>query len=214
MDFLFGDLETLIRAIGLLGIFVIVFAESGLFLGFFLPGDSLLFTAGFLASQGFLDITALVLITFGGAVLGDNFGYAFGKKVGPALFTKEDSILFKKSHLERARVFYEKYGTKTVLFARFFPMVRTFAPILAGVGKMKYPVFVFYNLIGGAVWGIGFPLVGYTLGRSVPGIDRYILLLTAAIIMVSFIPLAFHILKNRENRKRLLEFIKTPPRKI
>src|SRR3989344_4647918 len=125
------------------GLFFIVFAESGLFIGFFLPGDSLLFTAGFLASQGYLNIWILAPLIFIAAILGDNFGYAFGAKVGPALFTKEDSLLFHKDHLVKANNFYAKHGPKTVVMARFLPIVRTFAPILAGVGKMEYRQFFF-----------------------------------------------------------------------
>src|SRR3989344_5579457 len=132
------DLESFIKTAGYLGLFFIVFAESGLFIGFFLPGDSLLFTAGFLASQGYLNIWILAPLIFFAAILGDNFGYAFGAKVGPALFTKEDSLLFHKDHLVKANNFYAKHGPKTVVMARFLPIVRTFAPILAGVGKMEY----------------------------------------------------------------------------
>ena len=146
------DLTTFIQAIGYLGIFAIAFAESGLFIGFFLPGDTLLFTSGFLASQGLLHYWPLLGLTFLAAVLGDSFGYAFGRKVGPAIFKKEDSIIFHKSHLERAENFYKKHGGKTIILARFMPVVRTFAPILAGVGKMRYGSFLFYNLVGGGVW--------------------------------------------------------------
>ena len=141
MEFFGIDLISLIKTAGYLGLFFIVFAESGLFIGFFLPGDSLLFTAGFLASQGYLNIWILAPLMFVAAVLGDNFGYAFGKKVGPALFNKEDSFLFHKDHLVKANDFYAKHGPKTIVMARFLPIVRTFAPILAGVGKMEYKTF-------------------------------------------------------------------------
>lgn len=208
MDFLFGDLETLIQTVGLVGIFFIVFAESGLFIGFFLPGDSLLFTAGFLASQGYFNIVALCLLSFLGAVLGDNFGYHFGKRVGPAIFRREDSILFHKSHLERAARFFEAYGNKTVLFARFFPVIRTFAPILAGVGKMHYRSFFFWNVAGGIIWGVGFSLLGYFLGRLIPNVDRYILPIILAVVVASFIPPLVHILRSPEHRAQITRIIK------
>ena len=146
------ELIPLIKAAGYIGIFGIVFAESGLFVGFFLPGDSLLFTAGFLASQGFLHIAALSAVCFAGAVLGDSFGYAFGRKVGPMIFKKEDSLLFQKDHLLRAEQYYNRYGAKTIILARFMPIVRTFAPILAGVGRMRYGEFLAFNVVGGALW--------------------------------------------------------------
>src|SRR3989344_2440518 len=136
------DLVTIIKTAGYAGIAFIVFAETGLFIGFFLPGDSLLFTAGFLASQGYLNIIILILFSFAGAVLGDSFGYYFGRRVGPAIFTRQDSLLLDREHINRAQRFYEKYGAKTIILARFVPVVRTFAPILAGVGSMRYPVFL------------------------------------------------------------------------
>src|SRR3989338_1165858 len=141
MEILNFDLASLVKTAGYLGLFGIIFAESGLFIGFFLPGDSLLFTAGFLASQGYLNIWLLVPLCFAAAVLGDNFGYAFGRRVGPKIFRKEESLLFHKHHLERARTFYERHGKKTIILARFVPFARTFAPILAGIGEMHYRTF-------------------------------------------------------------------------
>src|SRR3989338_8122881 len=188
------DLAALIKTAGYLGLFGIVFAESGLFIGFFLPGDSLLFTAGFLASQGFFNLTFLMALTFLGAVLGDSFGYAFGKKLGPRIFKKEDSLLFHKDHLERAQKFYQKHGGKAIILARFMPVVRTFAPILAGVGKMNYPAFLFYNIIGGALWATGLTLLGYYLGSVIPNIDKYLLPIIALIIFLSVLPTLIHIL--------------------
>ncbi len=196
---IFGfDLVALIKAAGYLGLFGIVFAESGLFVGFFLPGDSLLFTAGFLASQGLLNIWILAPLAFIAAILGDNFGYAFGKRVGPAIFVKERSVLFHKEYLERARIFYEKYGGKAIVLARFLPVVRTFAPILAGVGRMRYPTFLFYNVIGGVCWAIGLTLTGYYLGNVVPNVDRYLVPIVLAIIVLSVTPPLWHLVKNRE----------------
>lgn len=202
------DLIALIKTAGYLGIFGIIFAESGLFIGFFLPGDSLLFTAGFLASQEILNIWLLAALVFIGAVLGDNVGYAFGRKVGPMIFKKEDSLIFHKKNLDKARVFYEKYGKKTIILARFLPGVRTFAPILAGVGNMSYPVFFSYNLIGGLLWGVGLPGLGYFLGNAVPNIDKYLVPIILAIIFLSILPTAIHILKDPEHRAQIINIIK------
>src|SRR5680860_860020 len=167
-------LTILIKTVGYFGLFGIIFAESGLFLGFFLPGDSLIFTAGVLASQGFLNIWTLITILFLGAVLGDNFGYSFGRQIGPKIFKREDSILFHKKNLDRANDFYLKHGAKALILARFMPVIRTFAPILAGVGMMQYRKFFIYNLIGGALWTISIPLIGYFLGQVIPNIDKYL----------------------------------------
>lgn len=202
------NLVTFIKAAGYLGIFGIVFAESGLLLGFFLPGDSLLFTAGFLASQGYFNILILLTLCFLGAVLGDSFGYAFGKKTGPKLFTAEDSLIFKKSHLEKARVFYETHGGKTIILARFMPVIRTFAPIIAGIGVMKYRTFLFYNIVGGALWAIGLTLAGYFLGSIIPGIDKYIIPIVGSVMIVSFLPPIIHVLKNAEHRKEIKDIFK------
>ena len=192
------DLIELIKAAGYFGLFAIIFAESGLFVGFFLPGDSLLFTAGFLASQGFLNIWALAPLMFLAAILGDNFGYAFGKKVVPTIFNLEDSLIFHKGHVERARVFYEKHGAKTLVLARFLPVIRTFAPILAGVGKMHYRTFFFYNVIGAILWALGLTWLGYFLGATIPGVDKYLIPIILAIIVLSGLPTLIHIIKNRE----------------
>jgi len=191
------DLVSLIKNVSYLGLFGIVFAESGLFVGFFLPGDSLLFTAGFLASQGFLHIIAIIGLTFLGAVLGDSFGYAFGRRVGPAIFTKPKSLLFNPDYLIHAEEFYEKHGKKTIILARFMPVVRTFAPILAGVGKMHYPTFLFYNVIGGALWTLTLPLLGYYLGSVIPNVDRYIIPIILLIIVISVSPPLFHLVRHK-----------------
>lgn len=202
------ELIPLIKTAGYLGLFAIVFAESGLFVGFFLPGDSLLFTAGFLASQGFFNIWYLIPLVFLGAVLGDNVGYAFGYKVGPMLFNKEESIFFHKDHLERARIFYEKYGKKAIVLARFMPGIRTFAPILAGVGKMNYPVFMSYNIIGGLLWGVGLPFFGYLLGNTIPDADKYLLPIVLLIIFLSVLPGLIHIWRDDTERNRIWGLIK------
>ncbi len=205
--FLGIDLVALIKTAGYLGLFFIVFAESGLLIGFFFPGDSLLFTAGFLASQGFLGIVPLILLMAVAAILGDNVGYAFGRRIGVKIFTREDSVIFHKAHLERARVFYEKYGGKTIVLARFMPVVRTFAPIVAGVGQMNYGQFVFYNFFGGLVWGLGMPLAGYFLGRTIPNVDHYLLPIILLIILISIAPPLWHALKDKEDRKRIKEAV-------
>ncbi len=188
MPFLDISLVTLIKTVGYIGLFAIIFAESGLFVGFFLPGDSLLFTSGFLASQGYFDIAVLIVLCFAAAVLGDNFGYLFGKRVGPAIFKREDSLFFHKKHLARAQDYYSRYGGKTIIMARFIPVVRTFAPILAGVGRMHYRTFVAYNVVGAVLWAIGLTALGYYLGSAIPSIDKYLLPIIAAIIIVSLLP--------------------------
>lgn len=203
MESFFGiDLISLIKTAGYFGLFGIIFAESGLLIGFFLPGDSLLFTAGFLASQDFLNIWILTPLTFIAAVLGDNFGYAFGRRVGPAIFRKENSFFFHKEYLERARIFYEAHGGKTLVLARFLPIIRTFAPILAGAGRMHYPTFIFYNFIGAALWAIGVTLTGFYLGRAIPNVDRYLIPLILAIVAVSSLPPLIHIIRHREIFRR------------
>ena len=199
-DFLHFDLMALIKTFGYLGIFTIVFAESGLFFGFFFPGDSLLFTAGLIASQGFLNIWILVPLIILGAILGDNVGYWFGAKVGPKIFTREDSFFFHKRHVERTHNFYLKYGAKAVVLARFIPIVRTFTPILAGVGTMPYGTFLKFNIIGGVFWGAGVTLLSYFLGAIIPGIDRYLLPIVIGIIVASFLPIAFEFFKSRTKK--------------
>jgi len=190
------DPKLLIESFGLIGLLFIVFAESGLFFGFFFPGDSLLFTAGFLASQGLFDLSTILIGTFACAILGDSFGYWFGKKVGPKIFNREDSLFFHKKHIIKAQNFYNKYGNKTIFLARFVPIVRTFAPIVAGIGQMKYVNFISYNLIGGFVWSFALTLSGYFLGSIVPGIDKYLLPVIAIIIIISILPIVWEIKKN------------------
>lgn len=192
------DLTTLIQAIGYLGIASIVFAESGLFFGFFLPGDSLLFTAGFLASSGFFNIFLLVAITTTCAIAGDSVGYWFGKKVGPFIFSKPDSFWFSQKRVADARAFFESHGASSIILARFIPAVRTFTPILAGVAEMKYRTFLTYNVVGGILWGTGMPLAGYFLGKIVPHPDRYIVPVVLLIVFISLLPLAREMLRRRK----------------
>lgn len=209
MELIFDtDLPSLITTIGLIGVAFIVFAESGLLVGFFLPGDSLLFTAGFLASQGYFNIYVLIGVSLAAAVLGDSVGYSFGRKVGPKIFTREDSFFFHKDHLLRAKAFYEKRGGITIVLARFLPVIRTFAPIIAGVGEMKYSTFLSFNVIGGVLWGVGLPALGFFLGSTVPNVDRYLVPIIAAIIVLSFLPPAIHVLRTKEDRDRLVRLVK------
>lgn len=182
------DLEPLITTVGYVGLFFIVMAESGFFIGFFLPGDSLLFTAGFLASGDLLNIYIICLTAFPAAVIGDNIGYSFGKKIGPKIFVKQDGFLFNQKNIKKSQEFYEKYGSKTLVLARFMPIVRTFVPILAGVGKMHYRTFFVFNVIGALLWAIGLPIIGYFLGSLIPSIDRYILPIITLIILISIAP--------------------------
>ena len=195
------DPMVIIKALGLIGVLIIVFAESGLFFGFFFPGDSLLFTAGLLASQHLINLEILVTGAFICAVLGDSVGYWFGKKVGPKIFTKEDSIFFHKKHVERAQNFYNKYGNKTIFLARFVPIVRTFAPIVAGVGQMKYKNFLTYNILGGFVWAFGMVLGGYVLGEAIPNIDKYILPIILLIILLSLLPIVIETYREKIKTK-------------
>jgi len=247
------QLEQLIETVGYIGLFAIVFAESGLFFGFFFPGDSLLLTAGLLSSrqvprmlrfigtrlswtalcrpdlicptylswcaqpscqqsppfallydQPYLNIYILLPLLFVAAVLGDTVGYWFGVKTGPLLFKREDSLFFKRRHLLKAQAFYEKHGGKTITLARFLPIIRTFAPIVAGAAEMKYRRFALFNVLGGFVWAIGVTLLGYVLGRlfgSIEGVDRYFTLLVLAFFFIPGLPTLIHLW--RENREKI-----------
>lgn len=195
------DPKFLVQTLGTVGVVAIIFAESGLFFGFFLPGDSLLFTAGLLASQGYIDFWPLLILSAIAAIVGDSVGYAFGRKVGPKLFTREDSRFFKKAYLERTRIFYERHGKKTIILARFVPIVRTFAPILAGVGEMHYKTFLSYNIIGGLGWTIGLLSLGYVLGKTITDIDRYLLPIIILIIILSMIPNVVEFVHSRRSSK-------------
>jgi len=202
------DLAELIRTVGYLGVFTIVFLESGLLIGFFFPGDSLLFTAGFLASQGYLDISILVIGSFIFAVAGDSIGYFIGKKLGPKIFNKEKSIFFHKKHLASAQKFYDKHGGKTIILARFVPVIRAFAPVVAGVGKMDYKKFVTFNLVGGALWAIGVTLAGFYLGKLIPDVDKYLLPIVGLIIIASVLPGLHHILVDAEIKASIINHFK------
>lgn len=202
------DLEALIRSAGYIGIGAIVFTESGLLIGVILPGDSLLFTAGFLASQNYLGIIPLVLVSFVCAVLGDNVGFWLGRRFGRSVFSRKDSLLLDPSHIARAEAFYASHGPFTIMLARFMPVIRTIAPVLAGVGNMHWPTFMRYNLLGGLVWGAGLPLAGYFLGSTIPGIDRYIVPIVALIVIVSVAPGIYHIFADPISRAKVLALVR------
>jgi membrane-associated protein len=192
----------IVKTAGYLGIFGIIFAESGLMVGFFLPGDSLLFTAGFLASQHYLAIGLLVPLVFLAAIAGDNLGYLLGYKFGPRIFSKDDSLFFRREYAERAKEFFAKYGANAIVLSRFVPVVRTFFPVVAGVGKMKYRTYFFFDIIGGILWAIAIPLLGYYLGSAIPNIDSYLLPIVLLIVIVSLIPVAIQFGRTRRAAKK------------
>jgi len=196
MNFLSPD--HLINSYGTLGIFLIIFAESGLFFGFFLPGDSLLVTAGLLAathetSKVHLNLAVLLVVIPIAAILGDQVGYWFGDKVGPSLFRRPESRFFKPAYLEQANEYIERRGARMIVLARFIPAVRTFTPIAAGATGMKYRVFVPFNILGGVLWGVGVTLAGYTLGSKVKHLDSYLIPIVLVVVGVSLIPVALEL---------------------
>jgi len=193
--------ESLLEAFGTLGLFAIVFAESGLLVGFFLPGDSLLFTAGLLASRGTLNFPLIVVGCAVFAIAGDQVGYVIGRRAGPAIFRRPESRFFHKKNVDRARAYFEKNGPRTIILARFIPVVRTFAPVVAGVGQMDYRKFVTYNVVGGILWGSGVTTAGYVLGESIPDIDKWLLPIIGVIVTISLIPILLELLKMRRDGK-------------
>ena len=197
MSFMSFDILPLIQTIGLTGIFLFAFAESGVFLGFFLPGDSLLFTAGVLASAGYFNVFILFLGCFIAAVLGDSFGYWFGKKTGPKIFSRPKSFFWNPRNLEKTAEFFKAYGDKTILLGRFAPIIRTFAPILAGVGRMNYQVFLFWNVLGALLWSGVLIFGGYFLGNRIENINDFLLPIVLLIIFISLLPVFWHFLQSR-----------------
>jgi membrane-associated protein len=200
----FLDPQTIIATGGLIAIGVVIFAECGLLVGFFLPGDSLLFTAGFLASQhvGGLDIWTLSIVCAIAAALGPLVGYWYGNWWGPRLFNREDSLLFRKQHLVRAHEFYERHGGKALILARFMPIVRTFAPVVAGMASMDYKRFVVYTVAGAVIWALGVPWLGYFLGSLIPEAGKYLEYIVVAIILASIAPPIIHLLRERAKSKK------------
>lgn len=204
------DLESFIRTVGYVGMFGIIFAETGLLVGFFLPGDSLLFTAGFLASQGYLDISLLLFVCFIAAVVGDATGYAIGRNYGRRLFEREDSKLFRKEYLLRAEQFFVKHGGKAVILARFIPIVRTF---VSGMGAMEYRRFAIFNVVGALLWAVGVTLAGYFLGTTIPNIDRYLLPIIFLILLASVLPPAIHVWRENGDQIKAFARLKLDERK-
>ncbi|MBI4138715.1 VTT domain-containing protein [Candidatus Uhrbacteria bacterium] len=182
------NVQEVIRWGGYAALIAIVFAETGLFIGFFLPGDSLLVTAGLFAAKGDLNVLILFLVVAVSAIVGDAVGFEIGRLTGKKIFAREDSWLFKKKHLERTQRFYEKHGGKTIILARFMPVVRTFAPLVAGVAGMPYRRFALFNITGGIGWVGSMVGIGYVLGRSIPDIDKYIHIVIAVVIFLSILP--------------------------
>jgi membrane-associated protein len=192
------DPEWLIKTFGTIGIFLIIFAESGLLIGFFLPGDSLLFAAGLFSARG--DLPNIAILAVGcaiAAVAGDQVGYMIGNKAGPRLFNRPDSRLFKRENVERAEEFFEKYGPRAIILARFVPIVRTFVPMVAGVSNMEYRRFVTFNVIGGVLWGAGFTTLGWGLGQKFPALVDRIEIVAVVIVFFSLIPIAVEVIKHR-----------------
>ena len=188
--------------LGLLILFLIIFGESGLLIGFFFPGDTLLFGAGVLAAAGFFNLFAVCLVCFLATVAGDNIGYHIGERFGKKLFSRPDSIFFHKDHLIRAENFYEKHGKKTVTIARFIPIIRTFAPIVAGIGKMDYKSFVIYDLVGGLLWTVGLVNAGFFITKLFPNshVEKYLEYVIIGVVVCSLAPAIYHLIK--ENLKK------------
>jgi membrane-associated protein len=182
------NVPELIRLGGLVGLVLIVFAETGLMVGFFLPGDSLLITAGLFAARGDLDIVWLNLALCAAAIVGDATGYWIGRRAGKALYSRPNSLLFRREHLVKTHEFYERHGGKTIVIARFMPILRTFAPVVAGAAEMTYRNFAIYNVVGGISWVVSMTLAGYYLGRLVPDIDQHIHIVVAVVIFLSLLP--------------------------
>lgn len=201
LDFIYAcinlDPIAIIKTGSYLGIAFLVFAESGLLVGIFLPGDSLLFAAGLLSAAGFLNFGPLVFVVVIAAIVGDSVGYWFGANVGVNFFKRKDSFFFKQEYLKRTERFYQTYGGRAVVLARFVPIVRTIAPILAGIGSMTYRKFLSYNMLGGFAWGAGMILLGYFLGSLIPNSEHYILPLSLVIVVISFLPILINLLSGK-----------------
>lgn len=208
------DPQHLIESGGILIVSLIVFAESGLLVGFFLPGDTLLFAAGLAASNGTVSLPILIVAVVLAAIIGDNVGYSIGQKMGPALFTKKDGVLFRKEYIETAEKFYAKHGGKTIIAARFTPIVRTFAPVVAGASKMPHRRFFFFNVIGGLIWGAGVILLGYFVGNKVPGLDKYMELVILGVVTASILIAIGHLLKDEKIRNHLKDRTKHHARRL
>lgn len=194
--------DKLLRTFGTIGLFAIIFAESGLLIGFFLPGDSLLVAAGLFSARG--DLPHIAIIAGGcalAAIIGDQVGYAFGKKAGPRIFNRPESRLFKRENVEAAEEFFDEHGPKAIILARFVPIIRTFTPIIAGVSSMQYRTFTIYNIVGGILWGAGLTLIGYSLGTKFPWLVERIEVIAIVIVILSLVPMAIEVRKHRKRQK-------------
>ena len=194
------NVPELIRIVGQFGLPLIIFAETGLLVGFFLPGDSLLITAGLFAARGDLSLPLLIVTLIPAAILGNATGYQIGKRTGKALYSRPDSLLFRREHLRMTHEYYERHGGKTIIIAQFAPILRTFAPVVAGVAEMGYRRFASYNVVGAILWITSMTLTGYLLGNIIPGIDKRIDVLVMVVIAVSLLPAAIAFLRSRSNR--------------
>ena len=193
------NLQQFLLSASYLGIFGLLFAETGLLVGFILPGDSLLVTAGILAAAGTLSLPLVIVVSVAAAIIGDSVGYEIGARVGPRLFRRPKSRLFNPKNVERAQTYFDRYGAKTLVLARFIPVVRTFAPPVAGVAKMPYRRFLTFNALGGLLWGAGVPTAAYFLGQLIPNLDRYLLVVIGVVIAISLIPVGLELLRGRKN---------------
>jgi membrane-associated protein len=205
---MFGLDPATIAQAGLWLIALIIFTESGLLIGFFLPGDTLLFAAGILAAQGGLNIVATIAAIAAAAIIGDNVGYTIGRYSGKRLFKKEDGILFKQEYVVRAQEFYEKHGGKAIILARFIPIVRTFAPLVAGIGKMDRRFFFIYNVIGALLWSVSVTLLGYYIGGRFPDLIHYMEYVIIAVVLLSIAPAIWHIISNKKSRQMVADKFK------
>lgn len=197
----FLNVNHIVQVGGLVLLGGIVFAEVGLLLGFFLPGDTLLIAAGIYAHAGHLSIVSVIVVVALAAIIGDSTGYFIGRQLGPRLFTKPDGLIFRKDHIDKAEAFYERYGAKTLLISHFLPIIRTFQPLLAGVGNMPYRRFVIFDIIGDILWAVSIPLLGYFVGSKIPGVDKYIQLVLVGVIVLTAGPTLFHIIKLKLQRR-------------
>lgn len=208
------SIDQIISAGGILLISGIIFAESGLLIGFFLPGDTLLFGAGLAASQGKFSLLWLIVSVIIAAIVGDNVGYSIGRRAGPRIFKRQDGILFRQEYLQKSEEFYEKHGGKTIILARFTPIVRTFAPVVAGAGKMPRQRFMVFNVLGAFLWGGGMSILGYSIGSKIPHLDKYIELVIFGVMAASILLATAHLLKDKKTRGLLMSAIKSTARKI
>lgn len=197
--------EAIIATGGLALIAFIIFAESGLLFGFFFPGDTLLLLAGILSAQGQFSIQLAIFVIVISAIVGGQSGYYIGEKLGPRLFKKQDGILFKKEYVTKSELFYKKHGGKTIILARFIPIIRTFAPVIAGIGSMQAKKFAIYNIVGGVVWGTSITLIGFYFGSKIPNIDKFVLPIVLAVMVFSFGPTLYHIIKDPHIRKTIVK---------